>query len=140
MAHGRPHLSSTNTSEQESAFINAFVLKERRERLRTLIVNPRRRKQFVQELAHFKSLDQRCIRMLAPSSQNPKDIATLLKQKGAPDICFLVSEDSSLDRKQLPLLVALEDVVGYGMGTLILCIPGRLAYFEDEDQRCVLEK
>jgi hypothetical protein len=129
-----------NTADQEIAFIDAFVLKDRRERLRCLVVNPRRRKQFVQELAHFKWLDRRHVKNLAPSAQNPEDIANLLRQKGAPDVCFLVSEDSVLDRKQLPLLAALEQVVGRGMGTFISCIPGRLAYFEDEDQRCVLEK
>ena len=129
-----------NGPDQEIAFIDAFVLKDRRERLRSLVVNPRRRKRFVQELAHFKWLDQRCIRYLAPSAQNPEDIAKVLRQKGAPDICFLVSEDSVLDRKQLPLLTALEEVVGHGKGTFISCIPGKLAYFEDEDQRCVLER
>lgn len=129
-----------NTAVQEVAFIDSFVLKERRERLRCLVVNPRRRKQFVQELAHFKWLDQRHVKNLAPSAQNPGDIAKLLRQKGAPDMCFLVSEDPALDRKQLPLLAALEEVVGQGMGTFISCIPGKLAYFEDEDQRCVLEK
>jgi hypothetical protein len=128
-----------NASDQEIAFIDAFVVKERRERLHCLVVNPHRRKQFVQELAHFRWLDQRHAKKLAPSAQNPEDIARLLRQKGAPDICFLVSEDSALDRKQLPLLAALEEVVGNGMGTLISCIPGKLAYFENEDQRCVLE-
>lgn len=132
--------ATMNTADQEIAFIDAFILKDRRERLRCLVVNPRRRKQFVQELAHFKWLDQRRVKDLAPSAQNPEDIAKLLRQKGAPDICFLVSEDSALDRKQLPLLAALQEVVGHGMGTFISCIPGKLAYFEDEDQRCLLEK
>jgi hypothetical protein len=129
-----------NAADLEVVFIDAFVLKSRRERLRSLIVNSRRRKQFVQELAHFKWLDQRYVRSLAPSAQNPIDIAKLLKQRGAPDVCFVVSEDSRLDRKQLPLLTALEQVVGYGMAAFISCIPGKLGYFEDEDQRYLLEK
>lgn len=129
-----------NTADAEIAFIDAFVLKQRRERLRFLVLNPRRRKQFVHELAHFKWLDQRYVRTLAPSAQNPEAIAKFLRQKGAPDVCPIVSEDSRLDRKTLPLLAALEEVVGYGMGTFISCIPGKVVYFEDEDQRCVLEK
>jgi hypothetical protein len=129
-----------NAANPEIAFIDAFVTKNRRERLRCLVGSPRRRKQFLQELAHFKWLDQRNVRTLASRAQKPEDIAKLLKQKGAPDVCFVVSEDSNLDRQQLPLLAALEQVVGYGMGTFISCIPGKLAYFEDEEQRCVLEK
>lgn len=129
-----------NTADAEIAFIDTFVLKQRRERLRFLALNPRRRKQFVREFAHFKWLDQRYVRTLAPGAQNPETIAKLLRRKGAPDVCPIVSEDSRLDRKTLPLLAALEEVVGYGMGTFISCIPGKLGYFEDEDQRCVLEK
>ena len=126
-------------AEEEFAFIDAFVVKERRQRLRCLVASPRRRKQFLRELAHFKWLDQRRVRTLAPSAQNPQAVAKLLRQKGAPDSCFVVSEDSRIDSKQMPLLAALEQVIGYGMGTIISCIPGKLAYFEDEDQRCLLE-
>jgi hypothetical protein len=70
-------------AKDEIALIEAFVQKARRERLRSLIVNPRRRKHFVQELAHFKWLDQRHIRTLAPNAQNPDAIAEILRQKGS---------------------------------------------------------
>ena len=35
---------------------------------------------------------------------------------------------------------ALEEIVGRSMGTFLSCIQGRLAYFEDEDQRWILER
>jgi len=39
------------------------------------------------------------------------------------------------------LLDALKSVVGYGMGTVISCIPGRLGYFEGEfRERYILQK
>jgi hypothetical protein len=126
-------------TEEEVAFIDAFVQKVRRERLRCLVVNSRRHKVFIQELAHFKWLDQHCVRTLASNAQNPQAIANILRLKGAPDMCFVISEDSKLHGKQLSLLTALEEVVGYGMGTFISCIPGKLGYFEDEDHRCLLE-
>ncbi len=41
----------------------------------------------------------------------------------------------------MELLSALEQVVGYGGGAVISCIPGRLGYFEDEwKERFILEK
>jgi hypothetical protein len=49
-----------------------------------------------------------------------------------------MSEDSDLDGKELPLLEALKKVVGYQMGTFLSCVPGKLAYFEDEDDRWIL--
>ena len=42
----------------------------------------------------------------------------------------------------MPLRDALEGTIGQGMGTIICCVPGRLAYFEGEDMgaRFVLAK
>jgi hypothetical protein len=36
--------------------------------------------------------------------------------------------------REMDLLEALEDTVGGGMGTIISCVPGELAYFESEEQ------
>jgi hypothetical protein len=40
----------------------------------------------------------------------------------------------------LGLEIALKETVGRQMGTFISCIPGKLAYFEDEDGRYILER
>jgi len=45
-----------------------------------------------------------------------------------------------MDGREFPLIDALKRIVGYGMGTIVSCIPGKLGYFEDEDGRCILEK
>jgi hypothetical protein len=34
----------------------------------------------------------------------------------------------------MPLSKALSSTVGYGMGTLISCVPGELAYYESEER------
>jgi hypothetical protein len=47
-------------------------------------------------------------------------------------------EDS--DGKEVNLQIALEETIGRQMGTFISCIPGKLAYFEDEDGRYILER
>jgi len=40
----------------------------------------------------------------------------------------------------LQLESALESVVGNGMGTILSCIPGKLAYFEGEDESLLLAR
>jgi len=35
---------------------------------------------------------------------------------------------------------ALKETVGRQMGTILCCIPGHLAYFENEDERFILER
>lgn len=45
-----------------------------------------------------------------------------------------------LDQKEMPLVEALQQVVGRGMGTVLSCIPGILAFVETEDERFILER
>jgi len=53
---------------------------------------------------------------------------------------FAISEDPSLDQKELPLVEALDRIIGRGMGTVLSCIPGCLAFVETEDERFILER
>ncbi len=64
----------------------------------------------------------------------------LLKSKGAPDLCHALSESDELDGKELFLAEALNFIVGREIGTFLSCIPGKLAYFEDEDNNWLLER
>jgi hypothetical protein len=49
---------------------------------------------------------------------------------GAPDTCAVIGGEN--DGKDMELLTALKQIVGYGTGTVLSCIPGKLAYFEGE--------
>jgi len=51
-----------------------------------------------------------------------------------------MSEDPALDQKELPLVEALSQIVGRGMGTVFSYIPGHLAFVETEDERFILER
>jgi hypothetical protein len=53
-----------------------------------------------------------------------------------------MSESSEVDGRDLPLKTAIEEVLGYGLGSVISCIPGQLAYYEGEmpSDRFVLKK
>jgi hypothetical protein len=84
-------------------------------------------------------LDPRYIVPIAPREQHVPEILRLLKTKGAPEICYALSEDDDLDGKEFVLADALKEIVGRGIGTFLSCIPGKLAYFEDEDCRWILE-
>ena len=43
-----------------------------------------------------------------------------------------MSDNSSIDGKEMPLKEALLEIVGADAGALVSCIPGKLAYFEME--------
>lgn len=63
-----------------------------------------------------------------------KEIAKLLKRHGAGDTCYAISWSEIIDGKELPLLTALEEVVGMGMPSIISCIPNKVGYFQAEQE------
>jgi len=124
----------------ERSLIAAFVKRSKKDRYRDFVANPRSRHKFTHQLAHFKDFDPR-YRLPFPSNKLSVDnIARELKKRRSPDVVFTISEDPRLDQKELPLLVALREIVGCGMGTVLSCIPGRLAFVETEDDRFILER
>jgi len=127
---------------EEEALSRSFIVPTKRERTWELLSNPKRRKKITASLAHFKDLDPRWVVPIPPSEQTAAGLERLLRARGARDSCYLVSEASQLDSQRLPLGEALEEVIGYGMGTLISCVPGELAFFEGEGpaDRCILAR
>jgi hypothetical protein len=123
----------------EEALVKAFFEPSKRERYLEMLANPKKRKKFLRELPHFKSLDPRRCFTLPKGVHTAKEIAAFLNSKGAPQSCRVISENPQLDGREMLLLDALKEVVGYQMGTLISCVPGSLAYFEDEEDRFILE-
>jgi hypothetical protein len=120
--------------------IRSFVLRQKRARYLEFVSNPKTRKKFTHALAHFRDVDPKCKRSIPPSRQNPREIQRILVAMGAPQLCYLITEHPELDGKELVLIEALEQVVGRGMGAILSCIPGRLAFLETEDERFILER
>jgi hypothetical protein len=73
------------------------------------------------------------IQIPKPNS-DPEAIAKMLKSHGAGDTCYVISFSEIIDGKELPLSTALEEAVGLGMPSIVSCIPGKLAYFEAEQE------
>lgn len=124
----------------EEELIKAFFVPTKRERYLEMVSKPKKREKFLRELGHFKALDPRYVVTIPTNKRHAADIALILAQKGAPQFCWVTSEDSRIDGVEVPLADALRKIVGYGMGTFLSCIPGKLAYFEDEDVRWILER
>jgi hypothetical protein len=125
---------------KDHALIAAFVKRSKRDRYREMLSNPRLRHKFTSKLAHFTDFDSK-YRLSIPSDKLFVDnIARELKKRHSPNIVCAISEDPALDQKELPLVDALMQTVGRGMGTVLSCIPGHLAFVETEDERFILER
>ena len=109
-----------------------FLRKDRKARFRRLLASTEGRQKLRRRLAHFPDLDQACCVQIPPAKQTPAAIEDILAAADAPPMCFLISEDPTLDGRDLPLRDALEAIVGQGQGTLLSCVPGKLGYYEGE--------
>lgn len=124
----------------EQSLVAAFVKRSKRERYREILSTPRLRHKFTSQLAHFADFDPRYRLSFESNKLFVDNIARELQKRRSPSSVFAISEDPRLDQKELPLVEALNEIVGRGMGTVLSCIPGRLAFVETEDERFILER
>lgn len=121
-------------SEHERLLVERFVKKDKRERIGLLLSKPGSRRRLRAKFSStFKFLEEKK-KSIPPSDQTPAGIHQRLQAMGAPDHCYLISEDIELDGKQLDLRETLDQLIGGGIATVVSCIPGKLAYFEGERQ------
>src|SRR4051812_44876590 len=112
----------------EEALVRAFISPPRRTRWLEQLASKKRRGPFLDRLNHCRDIDERYATAL-PSNA---DVVTLLRSRGAPPTCYVVSCVAAIDGCELPLAEAIEQAAMEGWGTLIGCIPGRLGYYYDE--------
>lgn len=97
----------------------------------TVLSSSRGRHRVTKRIAHCDGFDERYMIDVGGPYFAPA-IHALLVQRGAPPTCHVVAEHTEIDDRQLPLAETLEYVHGYAPAILI-CVPGRLAYYEPEE-------
>jgi hypothetical protein len=106
-----------------------------------LFILPRRRPRFRYELSErtlnfhdFRDLDPRFAEPLPSKLAWPKILGPLLRERGAPEQCYVVSSYLELYCREMPLDEALAQILGgFEIGAFLSCLPGKLAYFQDEE-------
>lgn len=86
--------------DHDEATIRAFAHPQLAERYLALLRNAKGRKKFRSELAHRFALDARYSTKVPSGNQTAREIAAALRARGAPAMCYCLSEDASLDARQ----------------------------------------
>lgn len=136
-------MSQARQPEHEEALVRAFLLSAKQQRWLELLKKPKRRADVLRALAHFYDLDARYALSIPAAEQSTGKVLKLLRTRGAPPDCYLLSESAEFDQRTMPLADALDAIVGMGMGTLVSCVPGRLGYYEGEgpgDRRILVRR
>jgi len=114
----------------EKKVVERFVVKTKHDRYLTFLKNDKTRKKFTKELSHFRDLRQELFEEV--KSDERKIIKDRIRHLGNIKDCYLMSENSELDRKTLDIETALNETIGYGMGTLIVFGDADIVYYEAE--------
>jgi hypothetical protein len=127
--------------EEHERGLARFLVGEWRARFRESLAPAKRRDTLRSQLPHLTHLDPRFARPI--DEQSAGALGAQLREKGAEDRCYLLSEDPGLDGRELPLDEALLAIVDGGSphATFVSCLPGKLAYFHgvEPGDRYVLE-
>jgi hypothetical protein len=128
-------------SEEHERGLARFLVGEWRARFRESLAPGKRRDTLRSQLPHLTHLDPR---FATPAqAQSALELSAQLREKGAGDRCYLLSEDPDLDGRELPLDEALLAIVDGDSphATFLSCVPARLAYFHaaDPSNRYLLE-
>lgn len=122
-------------NDHERGFLT-FLAEPTKRRMETLLELGEKRRRDVRELLHHSvRLDPRFSQHLTGSEAFSGPVETILRKRGAPATCYVLSANSDLDGRELPLGEALEAVIGMGDGAFVSCIPGRLGFYEYEDMK-----
>ena len=77
----------TTNIDHEAAFIRAFIIAPKHQRLVELLAKPKRRRDVLKTLYHFKDLDSRFMTKVPPAEQTASALEALLRARGAPELC-----------------------------------------------------
>jgi hypothetical protein len=130
------------SASDERVFVDAFVVPSKRERYASFLASRKQRPKFLRELYHFADFDPACLVAVSGSADSADGLLAELRRRGAPPDCRLISARRDLDGTTRPLEEAVRAVHGVAEGTIVLCVPGELAYYEGEapNNRFILDR
>lgn len=111
-----------------------FLREDRRSRWRELFPRPKGRKKLLATLWNGDDLDRNLLMKVDHSERSVEQLSVRLRSLGAPATCHLISARPNMDGKDLDLISALRLVLNLAPGTIICCVPGKLAYYENDDR------
>jgi hypothetical protein len=121
--------------ESTVAFIRCFVEKDRQERYLALASKPKRRHDFIWDLAHDgRHLERGYMHRLRKEEATLVSVAALLRSLGAGDTCHVIAAAHlETDDREMSTAAALAAVVGKSGDSLLFFPSASLGYYENHE-------
>ena len=115
--------------------MESFALPRYAERLGVLLQSGKRtsRRKALGALAHFSGWREECAHEVASVLQYPAALEEYVTREGAQPTCYVLSEDPDIDDRRVPLRTALDQLLGSGMGSLLVLSPSPMALYLGEE-------
>ncbi|MFF2450749.1 hypothetical protein ACFVSW_27355 [Neobacillus sp. NPDC058068] len=120
--------------EIEEIIVKTFFNKKIQQRVLFELSSSKKRREAIGRLNHnyLDTLRNEFMIEIPKPNSDPEEIEKLMKEQGAGQNCYVMSSHSGVDGKEFPLTTAIEELIWYGMPSIISCIHGKLAYFQAE--------
>jgi len=129
-------MTDTLQENHEVEYIKAFVARSRCDRYLSLSGSKKGRHKFLALLSHnhIDDLVPGCVYQIPPTNLTTESILQIIANLSRRKDCYLISEYPKLDKQTLRISDALNEIFGLGMGTILSIEPGKLAYYESEEE------
>jgi hypothetical protein len=117
------------TRELEILTINKYFQKDKATRYADFVSKDKTRMKFISVLAQLKDLKYSMFEKL---NRNEKDHVLRRAYQQRLDTCYVISENTRIDRHFMAIEQALDETIGRGMGTLLILGPAKIVYYEGE--------
>ena len=116
----------------EQGFVQAFISPAKQDRWSQLLTSHRRQK-ILKRLAGWEDFVDRKMRQI-PASDSPSEIISRMLRLGVNERtrCWLISQCPEIDQSEMPLDMAVSKAFAIGLGTVVSCVPSKLAFYESE--------
>ncbi|MFI5140838.1 MAG: hypothetical protein ACHQII_00655, partial [Bacteroidia bacterium] len=114
----------------ETKVIERFVIKAKRDRYLTFIKSEKNRSKFIKDFSHMNFLQDELFDKVEGNEY--EFIKDRLKVLGKIKDCYVISENSLIDKKRLDIDTALTQTIGADQGTLLVFGDAEILYSEAE--------
>lgn len=127
-------MGEDEAGKSELSRILGFIATKKRARWEELFAKPGGRRRLLDALWDGRDVDSCAIERIVPAHANRSGVRAILRELGAPAEALVLSVRPHLDGLEAQLEAALEEVVGKAPGTVVVCVPGELAYYEFDEK------
>jgi hypothetical protein len=124
----------TQNADLEIKVIKKFVDKAKQDRYIQFVSSTKNRHKFISDLSHFNFFKWDLFNAVK-GNEEQAILQALQKNDVASQTCYVISENADIDTKTLDTKEAINETVGYGMGTILVFGGADMVYFESETMK-----